>query len=151
MIILDLIVVIMVCRFYSSTQKRHLRCVESRARDRLLYIQSLIEIIYTYKHNPTQLEAHLSNQVSVKKILSYHVIDDECEKYIPKDLKINKNDRLLYTLYQEGFSYRELCVMFELNNLNSAYVKYHRVNKKLANAELEKEDQVDWECVSERC
>lgn len=141
LIFLDLIVVVLVCRFHFATQKRHFRRIESRARDRLLYIQSLIDLIYTYKHNPVLLESHLTQQVSIKKILSHHVIDDECEKYIPKDLKILKTDMLLYTLYQEGFSYRELCVIFELNNLNSVYVKYHRINKKLTQQELKDKDE----------
>lgn len=97
--------------------------------DCIRYIEMLIETVYTYKHQPQHLCDHLIQ--TIKKLLSYHIIDEDCSHLFPSDLKCRKNDMLLYKLHMMGFTAKELCLLFELNNINSVYVKCHRIKKKL--------------------
>lgn len=61
--------------------------------------------------------------------MAYHVVDNNCGHFFPSQTKVSTNDQLLYMLHKEGFTPRELCIIFELNNINSVYVKCHRINK----------------------
>lgn len=110
------------------------------AESRILYIHILLETIYTYNHDPKLLQKHLQCEMTVKKLLGYGTIEDRCDELFDPKLKINKNDLLMYQLYEEGFSPKELCVLFGLNNLNSFYVKHHRINKKLGKIPSDKSE-----------
>ena len=67
-------------------------------------------------------------------------IEDRCDELFDPKLKINKNDLLMYQLYEEGFSPKELCVLFGLNNLNSFYIKHHRIKQKLGQSPSDKSE-----------
>lgn len=112
-------------------KNRLLREIETQAADRLQYIRTLIEIVYIYKHDTQLMLKHLQAEMTIKRLLNSHVVADKCDERYPGGIKCTKKDKLLYMLYQEGFSTKELCVLFELNNLNSVYVKCCRMNKKM--------------------
>lgn len=126
---------------YIVRQWRLLNAYKLRAADRLRYIQTLMETGYKYKHAPSHMAEHLYSEMGIEKILSYHIVDDDCDKTFPIDCKCRRSDKLLYILYENGFSARELCVIFALNNMNAVYVKYNRLNKKLNKEEEGEEPQ----------
>ena len=126
-LVMDIFIVLIIYR----RLRHHIQYVSGQAKARLNYIRILIDTVYTYSHQPELLQKHLQKEMSIKKLLAYHVIDNRCDRLFSARMKVNSNDQLLYMLHKEGFSLRELCVIFELNNLNSVYVKCHRINKKL--------------------
>lgn len=131
MLFLDMVVVALICGWTLASCRRRLKCADSLASARLNYIRILIDLVYTYSHRPEQLLKMLQTEMSIKKLLCCHVIEDGTESLVPQEIRVAKNDKLLYQLHEEGFTPRELCVIFGLNNLNSVYVKYHRMNKRL--------------------
>lgn len=126
-LIMDIFIVLIIYR----RLRNHIRCASGQAKARLNYIRILIDTVYSYSNQPELLQKHMQKEMSIKKLMAYHVIDNRCERFFTAATKVNGNDQLLYMLHKEGFSPRELCVIFELNNLNSVYVKCHRINKKL--------------------
>ena len=77
------------------------------------------------------MRKHLQKEMAIKKLMACHVVDNHCGHFFTSRTKVSTNDQLLYMLHKEGFTPRELCIIFELNNINSVYVKCHRINKKL--------------------
>lgn len=126
-LVMDIFIVLIIYR----RLRNHIHYVSGQAKARLNYIRILIDTVYTYSHQPELLQKPLQKEMSIKKLLAYHVIDNRCDRLFSARMKVNSNDQLLYMLHKEGFSPRELCVIFEWNNLNSVYVKCHRINKKL--------------------
>ena len=124
---MDIFIVLIIYR----RLRHHIQYVSGQAKARLNYIRILIDTVYTYSHQPELLQKHLQKEMSIKKLLAYHVIDNRCDRLFSARVKVNSNDQLLYMLHKEGFSPRELCVILELYTLNSVYVKCHRINKKL--------------------
>lgn len=125
-----LLSVLLVSVYLIVTSFQHISKLKIRIRDNLRYICILIETVYTYKNNPQQLRDHLLQEMTIKKLLCYHIVEED-ESLFPPDMKCTQKDKLLYKLHLEGFTSKELCILFELNNLNTVYVKCHRVNKKL--------------------
>lgn len=126
-LVMDIFIVLIIYR----RLRHHIQYVSGQAKARLNYIRILIDTVYTYSHQPELLQKHLQKEMSIKKLLAYHVIDNRCDRLFSARMKVNSNDQLLYMLHKEGFSPRELCIIFELNNLNSLFFKCHRINKKL--------------------
>lgn len=131
MLVLDAAVVLLVCGWAFASSRRRRRDAEASASDRLHYIRILMDLVYTYSHRPEQLVGLLRAEMSIGKLLCCHVVEDGTARFAPEQLRANRNDKLLYQLHEAGFTPRELCVIFGLNNLNSVYVKYHRMNKRL--------------------
>lgn len=125
-LVMDIFIVLIIYR----RLRHHIQYVSGQAKARLNYIRILIDTVYTYSHQPELLQNTCKRDVD-QKLLAYHVIDNRCDRLFSARMKVNSNDQLLYMLHKEGFSPRELCIIFELNNLNSVYVKCHRINKKL--------------------
>lgn len=76
--------------------------------------------------------------MAIKKLMAYHVVDNHCGHFFTSRTKVSTNDQLLYMLHKEGFTPRELCIIFELNNINSVYVKCHRINKNSTRTEYKR-------------
>lgn len=77
-------------------------------------------------------------------MLIYNIIDDDYKPYCG-NIKAREEDKLLYMLHMQGFSARELCVIFGLNNVHSVQVKYSRMNIKLNKPEKEEPENTDKE------
>ena len=149
--IIDILLVSIVIFVVLRERKLYGDKLRREAQERLDYIHILIDTVYTYGNNNELLSARLKQEMSAKKLLLYGIIERKQTEACRPELKIGEDDRLLYQLLQEGFSPRELCIIFSLNNLNSLYVKHHRIRKKLgllseANAKIETESDV---CTSE--
>ncbi len=112
-------------------RKQYVDRLETEMRARLNYIHILIDTVYSFGNNSELLLTQLKKEMSVKKLLLYGIIKRRQTEACDPELKISEDDRLLYQLLQEGFSPRELCIIFSLNNINSLYVKHHRIRKKL--------------------
>ena len=41
----------------------------------------IIEIIYLHKHNPDKLPEHLTQEINIRKMLIYNIIDDDYKPY----------------------------------------------------------------------
>lgn len=130
-LILDTVVISLVCIGYTSMHKKAHNRTTDLAQARLLYIRSTIHLVYTYSHQPELMLQHLKTEMSIRKILNYRIIEDHCERMVDDRPEIRQPDKLLYMLHKEGFTPQELCVIFNLNNLNTVYVKCHRVRQKL--------------------
>ena len=128
------LVLISILIYMAYTTFKYISKLKLKIRDNCLYVCILIETVYTYKNSPQLLRDRLLQEMTIKKLLCYHLVEDD-ENFFPSDLKCTKRDKLLYKLHLEGFTYKELCILFELNNLNSVYVKCHRINKKLNDTE----------------
>ena len=118
--------------------KRYYRDIERRSENRLRFIRMIIDIMYLHKHNPNKLPEHLMQEINIRKMLIYNIIDDDYKPYCG-NIKAREEDKLLYMLHIQGFSARELCIIFGLNNVHSVQVKYSRMKIKLN--KNEKEDQ----------
>lgn len=121
--------------------KRYYRDIERRSENRLRFIRMIIEIIYLHKHNPDKLPEHLTQEINIRKMLIYNIIDDDYKPYCG-NIKAREEDKLLYMLHMQGFSARELCIIFGLNNVHSVQVKYSRINIKLNKNEKEETEEV---------
>lgn len=110
--------------------KRYYRDIERRSETRLRFIRMIIDIMYLHKHNPNKLPEHLMQEINIRKMLIYNIIDDDYKPYCG-NIKAREEDKLLYMLHMQGFSARELCIIFGLNNVHSVQVKYSRMKIKL--------------------
>ncbi len=93
----------------------------------------MIDTLYTYNHNPEKLRKHIIELMKADVLIAYHVVTpSDRTKY--DEVNCNKTDKLLCKLSDMGFTPRELCMLFSLNNINSVYVKMSRMNKRLKEA-----------------
>ena len=138
--ILDAVVIALI----TVIVKRYYRDIERRSENRLRFIRMIIEIIYMHKHNPDKLPEHLTQEKNIRKMLIYNIIDDDYKPYCG-NIKAREEDKLLYMLHMQGFSARELCIIFGLNNVHSVQVKYSRMNIKLNKNEKEETENTDKE------
>lgn len=127
-ILYQIVLMVFCCCFL--TYRQRMRMLKLRLGDNLRYLCMLVETVYTFKNNPQLLRDRLLKEMTIKKWLCYHIVEEN-NNPLPVDLKCASKDKLLYKLHLEGFTPRELCVLFELNYLNTVYVKCHRMNKKL--------------------
>lgn len=130
-ILLNVIIIGLICKSQRLAHQKQMLQAQEKVNNQLLYVRSLIDLVYTYQHRPELLLIHFQLEMSIKKLLIYHLIEDRCDHYCPEETKLNQNDKLFYMLCEEGFSARELCVIFGQNNINSVYVRHHRIRKKL--------------------
>ncbi len=128
-ITISAVICVIICNMYKRRISEERERLEFLSRDRLIYIQTLIEMVYLYKHNPQQLLEALQTEMSIRKLCSHHILDIDLKIKSVEFEKLKHNDQLFYQLYMSGFSTQMLCTIFGLNNLNSVYVKSHRINK----------------------
>ena len=131
---IDAVVIALVCRVFSIQQKKQLTKYEiALSDDRLIYIRKMIDTLYTYNHNPEKLRKHIIELMKADVLIAYHVVTpSDRTKY--DEVNCKKTDKLLCKLSDMGFTPRELCMLFSLNNINSVYVKMSRMNKRLKEA-----------------
>ena len=131
LVIIDILFIAVLTLAVQRSLRYYKRTVAARSEARLAYIRTLIETVYVFGNKPDMLQSHIKHEMSIKKLLFYGVIERQPTEASDPARRINETDQLVYQLLQNGFSPRELCVIFNLNNINSLYVKYHRINRKL--------------------
>ena len=114
--------------------RRRVKNIADESEHRLVYIRTLIDSVYTFYRNPEKLLLRMKTEMTADKLLLYGVVRSKCTEACDPAFKVNDDEKLFYQLSLEGFSSRELCVLFKLNSLSSVYVKRHRINKKLGRA-----------------
>ncbi|MCM1532993.1 MAG: hypothetical protein NC114_12100 [Ruminococcus flavefaciens] len=129
--IIDILFISILVFVVLRENRLHSHRLRSKAQAQLDYIHILIETVYVYGNNHELLSKRLKQEMSAKKLLLYGIIERKRTEADDPELKISEDDRLLYQLLHEGFSPRELCIIFSLSNINSLYVKHHRIRKKL--------------------
>lgn len=149
--IIDILLMSILILTVLRERKLYMRKLHDEAQARLNYIHILIDTVYTYGSSHELLSTRLKQEMSAKKLLLYGIVERKKTEACAPELKISEDDRLLYQLLQEGFSPRELCIIFALNNINSLYVKHHRIRKKLGllsdtNEKIKHKDRI---CASE--
>lgn len=98
-LVMDIFIVLIIYR----RLRNHIHYVSGQAKARLNYIRILIDTVYTYSHQPELLQKPLQKEMSIKKLLAYHVIDNRCDRLFSARMKVNSNDQLLYMLHKESY------------------------------------------------
>lgn len=136
-IVIDAVLIALVYRVYSILLKAHgNRAGTALSRDRLIYIRKIIDTVYTHQNNAERLQKRIIELTKSDVLLAYHVVMPPNDTVYDK-VDCNEADKLLCKLADMGFTPRELCMLFSLNNINSVYVKMSRMNKRLKEAEEE--------------
>lgn len=109
-----------------------LYCRHRRTRrlsaNRLRLLHSLIELQYLFKDRPLVLVRKFQEETCVRKLKDSDIIHWRRPSH---GTNVNDDELFLYQLLKAGFSRKAICVIFELKSINSLYVKFHRLKKKL--------------------
>lgn len=108
-------------------QRRRLRRISRCASERLRLIRTLLDICFTYSDSPSVFIAKFKDKVNIRELKSFGLIDCPDDPFSP----LKEEDRLLCRLWDNGFSRRELCVVFNLKKINHLYIKQQRILRKL--------------------
>lgn len=134
LIVIDAVLIALVYRVYSILKNAHGNRAETAlSRDRLIYIRKIIDTVYTHQSNAERLQKRIIELTKSDVLLAYHVVMPPNDTGYDK-VGCNEADKLLCKLADMGFTPRELCMLFSLNNINSVYVKMSRMNKRLKEA-----------------
>ncbi len=93
-----------------------------------------IDLAYIYNDNPEKFYSKFLEQINVSSLRERGIIDSDIllhsrlHKFIYK--KLPNRDAELWVLRKTGFTARELTIIYNLNNINSIYVKLYRLNKR---------------------
>lgn len=108
---------------------------------RLLLLRRLIDYSYTYKYDKDLFYRKFCEEINIDKLKKYNLINlgeiikeqDLVEKPIKqkKIEKLSQDDYEFMCLLNEGFTSRELSVIFGLSHPQSIYVKRHRIRTRL--------------------
>lgn len=108
---------------------------------RLLLLRRLIDYSYTYKYDKDLFYKKFCEEINIDKLKKYNLINlgeiikeqDLLEKPIKqkKIEKLSQDDYEFMCLLNEGFTSRELSVIFGLSHPQSIYVKRHRIRARL--------------------
>ncbi len=133
-IVIDAVLIALVYHVYSILKKAYGDRTETAlSRDRLIYIRKIIDTVYTHQNNDERLQKRIIELTKSDVLLAYHVVMPHNDTVYYK-VDCNEADKLLCKLADMGFTPRELCMLFSLNNINSVYVKMSRMNKRLKEA-----------------
>ena len=106
---------------------RHRRILRLSA-NRLRLLHHLMELLYLYKDRPPVFVRKFQEETCVRKLKDSDII--QWSRPAP-GTNVNDDEFFLYQLLKVGFSRKAICVIFELKSINSLYVKFHRLKKKL--------------------
>lgn len=131
LIVIDAVLIALVYRVYSILKNAHGNRAETAlSRDRLIYIRKIIDTVYTHQSNAERLQKRIIELAKSDVLVAYHVVMPPDDTVYDK-MDCNDADKLLCKLADMGFTPRELCMLFSLNNINSVYVKISRMNKRI--------------------
>lgn len=107
--------------------RRTVSLLEHRSEDQVRFIRSMLDLCYSYRESPQVFLDKFKDNVNIRHLKSYDLIDlpSSCLSGLKED------ERILYCLFQAGFTQRELCVIFNLKKTSNLYVKLNRIKKKI--------------------
>lgn len=101
-------------------------------------IVGLVGLAFTYEHDLEMFHKKFVQMVNVENLKRYKVIEvgEQVLQDGSYDLKVdpsllNSKELEMYCLTKRGFTSREMAVVYGMKNINSIYVKKHRLKKKL--------------------
>lgn len=128
---IGLIVGLLLLLILMHRSKIHLRrkaaMYQYNSQERLRLLRSILDLCYAYRESPELFLLKFKDRVNFCQLKNYDIFIDKY-KYLQR---INDDERLLCQLMEEGFTQRELCVIFDLKKTSYVYVKYHRILRKL--------------------
>lgn len=99
-------------------------------------LHEIIDLAFVYEENHTLFFRKFTELVNVKSLTKRGLIDPDALLRTPRYNRdfnsLKRCDAELLALLAAGFSNRELKVIFGLKNLNSVYIKNHRVRSRLS-------------------
>lgn len=107
------------------------------SHQRFLFIRKLISLAFIYGHDTDLFHKKFVEMVNIKTLKRRQIIhpmnfipNDEFIESL-KDKGLTEWEIEICCLTELGFTAQELCVIYGLKNINSIYVKRHRIKKKL--------------------
>lgn len=136
------ILTVVYCKYRcNSFANREFERREKLQSKRLLLLRRLIDYSYTYKYDKDLFYKKFCEEINIDKLKKYNLINlgeiikeqDLSEKPIKqkKIEKLSQDDYEFMCLLNEGFTSRELSVIFGLSHPQSIYVKRHRIRTRL--------------------
>lgn len=130
---------VMIClfRIFRSSVYRRMKRNKHLADERLKYIRQIIELCYIHSSNPSKFRNKVVDMVSIEglnasKIIDYASLIKSCSDKERECL--SHADLQLYCLLKEGFTPKELTMVYNHANPTSIYVKKSRLLKKITDA-----------------
>lgn len=124
-VILILLLIASLCR--TLRQQRVVSSYRRRSAEQLRFIRALLDLCYTYRESPAVFLDKFKDKVNIRELKSYGLIKRSNDHFCC----LKEDERLLCQLIDAGFTYRELCVIFNLKKTSNLYTKYHRIQQKL--------------------
>lgn len=97
------------------------------SQEQLRFIRSLLDLCYAYRESPVVFLDKFKDKVNVRELKSYDLIDMSNKHFS----NLKEDEKLLCMLWEQGFTHRELCVIFNLKKTSNLHIKHHRIRKKL--------------------
>lgn len=107
---------------------RHHRRTCRLSANRLRLLHHLIEIHYLFKDRPPVFVRKFQEETCIRKLKDADIIHWNRPS---RETNVNDDEQFLYQLLKVGFSRKAICVIFDLKSVNSLYVKFHRLKKRL--------------------
>ena len=103
------------------------------AYERMLFVQEMIELVYTHGHNEARLSQLLTEAVSIDKLKQRGLIDLDYHAALLEahGIFLNETELELSCLIYNGFSTHILRIIYEHSNPDSIYIRIHRVRTKI--------------------
>lgn len=121
------------CNRLSAKERKSRAELQER---RLLLFRKLVDHSYEQQGNTAVFYKKFCEEINIRNLRKYQLIDREMK--VPtgsvgfgKNGKLTSEDCEFLYLVREGFTNRELSMIFGLTNSQSVYVKRHRIKAKL--------------------
>lgn len=108
-------------------QRRYILASRNRSSEQLRFIRILLDLCYTYQNSPLVFLDKFKDKVNIRELKSYDLIEIPDNRFAG----LKEDEKLLCLLWENGFTQRELCVIFNLKKINNLYIKYNRIRKKM--------------------
>lgn len=102
-----------------------------QARRLMSLIRSLIDLAFVYDQDEKRFYSKFSEMINVASLRKHGIIDPDALLHTPRFNGLRCEDAELWTLLMAGFSSRELKVIYGMTNINSVYIKRHRLRNRL--------------------
>jgi hypothetical protein len=104
-------------------------------------LHEIIDLAFTYEGDHVKFYLKFLETVNAKSLTKRGIIDPEALLGTSLDKSelsgMKRSDAEFLSLLSAGFSYRELTVIYGLKNLNSVYIKSHRLRGRLSKKMLQ--------------
>lgn len=108
-------------------QRKYILASRNRNTEQLRFIRILLDLCYTYQNSPLVFLDKFKDKVNIRELKSYDLIEIPNNRFV----ELKEDEKLLCLLLENGFTQRELCVIFNLKKINNLYIKYNRIRKKM--------------------